>query len=73
MGKVTIAQHNRVLVNWFTNIKVGTLNYRKEHGGIYDAANIYVHLDGRVSLFKCETGGMCPILPEQITEMRRLR
>ena len=63
---------NRTLVKWFITVTVGQFTRKVEREGIYDASNIQVYPDGRVSLFQCEAGGLCPILPEQITEMRIL-
>ena len=44
---------NRTLVKWFTTVTVGQFTRKVEREGIYDAANIRVYPDGRVSLFQC--------------------
>ena len=67
-----MATQNRTLVKWFVTVTVGQFIRKVEREGIYDAANIWIYPDGQVSLFRFEAGGMCPILPEQITEMRML-
>ena len=63
---------NRTLVKWFINVTIGQFTRKVEREGIYDAANIQVYPDGRVSLSQCQAGGMCPLDPDQIIEMRAL-